>query len=103
MKKKIWVSIIAGAAAIAAAAVAIAAFIKRKSEALSDHLDYDPEEYFEADEENLGGEEEEPAQCGFECENEEGDADCENCPFAEDENEDAEADEAEAEKDEDVQ
>ena len=85
----------AGAAAIAAAAVAIAAFIKRKSEALSDHLDYDPEEYFEADEENLTNEEEEPIQCGFECENEPDEEDCENCPFAENE--------AEKEKDEDAQ
>lgn len=49
MKKGIWVSVIAGVAAVAAASVAVAAFIKRKSEALSDQLDYDPEEYFDAD------------------------------------------------------
>ena len=52
MKKGIWVSIFAAAAAVAAAAVAVTAFIKRKSEALADHLDYDPDAYFEADEED---------------------------------------------------
>ena len=51
MKKGIWLSVIAGAAAVAAASVAVAAFIKRKSEALSDQLDYDPDEYFEGEEE----------------------------------------------------
>lgn len=52
MKKGVWVSIIAAAAAIAAAAVAVTAFIKRKSEALADHLDYDPDAYFESDEDD---------------------------------------------------
>ena len=52
MKKGVWVSIFAAAAAVAAAAVAVTAFIKRKSEALADHLDYDPDAYFESDEED---------------------------------------------------
>lgn len=52
MKKGVWVSIFAAAAAIAAAAVAVTAFIKRKSEALADHLDYDPDAYFETDEDD---------------------------------------------------
>lgn len=52
MKKGVWVSIFAAAAAIAAAAVAVTAFIKRKSEALADHLDYDPDAYFESDEDD---------------------------------------------------
>lgn len=83
MKKGIWVSIIAGVAAVAAAGVAVAAFIKRKSEALSDHLDYDPEEYFEADEDSAEEAETEPAECCCECEDEEGSAECEGCIFAE--------------------
>ncbi|MBR6790793.1 MAG: hypothetical protein IKM31_08025 [Oscillospiraceae bacterium] len=64
MKKGIWLSIIAGAAAVAAASVAAAAFIKRKSEALSDQLDYDPDEYFEGEEEEVIVEitEDEPAE-----------------------------------------
>ncbi len=59
MKKGVWVSILAAAAAVAAAAIAVTAFIKRKSEALSDHLDYDPDAYFEPDDEedSLYGEE----------------------------------------------
>ena len=80
MKKGIWVSIIAGAAAVAAASVAVAAFIKRKSEALSDQLDYDPEEYFDDDEEEIIIEitEDEPAET---CECAECDAeDCSACP-----------------------
>ena len=52
MKKGVWVSIFAAVAAVAAAAVAVTAFIKRKSEALADHLDYDPDAYFESDEED---------------------------------------------------
>jgi len=101
MKKGIWVSIIAGVAAVAAAGVAVAAFIKRKSEALSDHLDYDPEEYFEAEED--GAEETEaetaPAECCCECEDEEGSADCEGCVFAEEPGEPASEDEEKEETD----
>lgn len=52
MKKGVWVSIFAAAAAVAAAAVAVTAFIKRKSEALADHLDYDPDAYFETDDDD---------------------------------------------------
>ena len=82
MKKGIWVSIIAGAAAVAAASVAVAAFIKRKSEALSDQLDYDPEEYFEGEEEEMvieiigdENDKEEVCECA-ECTAE----DCSACP-----------------------
>ena len=50
MKKRFWVSLLAGTAAVAAAAVAVTAFIRKKSKALSEHLDYDPDEYFENDE-----------------------------------------------------
>lgn len=49
MKKGGWVSAFAAAAGIAAAAVAVTAFIKRKSEALVGQLDYDPDVYFESD------------------------------------------------------
>lgn len=106
MKKGIWVSVIAGAAAVAAAAVAVGAFLKRKSEALSDHLDYDPEEYFEADDELNGDsaaeeaageetpEEEEPVSCCCECESEEGSADCESCAYSEADTEEADEDKA---------
>lgn len=62
MKKGVWVSIIAAAAAIAAAAVAVTAFIKRKSEALADHLDYDPDAYFESDEDDESLYEGEPVE-----------------------------------------
>ena len=85
MKKGLWVSVIAGAAAVAAASVAVAAFIKRKSEALSDQLDYDPEEYFEGEEEELvveivPDEEDEPAEEAV-CECAECTAeDCSACP-----------------------
>ena len=113
MKKGIWVSVIAGAAAVAAAAVAVGAFLKRKSEALSDHLDYDPEEYFEADDELNGDsaeeeavgeeapeEEEEPVSCCCECESEEGSADCESSAYSEADTEEAGADEDKAPEEE---
>lgn len=92
MKKGIWVSIIAAVAAVAAAGVAVAAFIKRKSETLSDHLDYDPEEYFEADDQDEEGEE--PAECCCECESEEDAASCSDCAFVEDAAEEEPSDEA---------
>lgn len=89
MKKKgFWLTVIAAVAAIAAASVAIAAFIKRKSEALSDQLDYDPEEYFEADDDFE--EDEEPAACCCACESEEEETDCEGCVFTPEEPEEAE-------------
>ena len=47
MKKGVWLSVIAGAAAVAGAAVAVSAFLKKKSRALSDQLDYEPEDDFE--------------------------------------------------------
>ena len=55
MKKGVWVSILAGVAAIAAAAVAVTVFIRKKSKALSEHLDYDPDEYFEDEEDDEEG------------------------------------------------
>lgn len=51
---------------------------------LSDHLDYDPEEYFVADDE-LDEEAEEDAEpeegCCCECETVDEDLDCSDCPF----------------------
>lgn len=47
MKKNVWIAIIAGAAAVVAGAVAVAAYVRKKSRALAEHLDYDPDEYFE--------------------------------------------------------
>jgi hypothetical protein len=44
MKKSVWLSVIAGTAAVVGAAVAVTAYLKKKSRALSDHLDYDPDE-----------------------------------------------------------
>ena len=46
MKKNVWIAIIAGAAAVVAGAVAVAAYVRKKSRALAEHLDYDPDEYF---------------------------------------------------------
>lgn len=56
MKKNVWIAIAAGAAAVVAGAIALAAFLRKKSKALSEHLDYDPDEYFEDD-----------CECGDEC------------------------------------
>ena len=47
MKKNWWICLLAGVAVIAAAAVAVVVFIRKKSKALAEHLDYDPDEYFE--------------------------------------------------------
>ncbi len=47
MKKNVWIAIAAGAAALVAGAIALAAFLRKKSKALSEHLDYDPDDYFE--------------------------------------------------------
>lgn len=49
MKKNMWIAIAAGIAAVAAGAIAVAAYVRKKSRALSEHLDYDPDEYFEED------------------------------------------------------
>ena len=49
MKKNVWLAIAAGAADIVAGAIAVAAYVRKKSKALSEHLDYDPDEYFEDD------------------------------------------------------
>lgn len=49
MKKNVWIAIAAGIAAVAAGAIAVAAYVRKKSRALSEHLDYDPDEYFEED------------------------------------------------------
>ncbi|MGI5856935.1 MAG: hypothetical protein ACOX64_10805 [Candidatus Merdivicinus sp.] len=70
MKKGFWVSLLAGAAAIAAAAVAVTVFIRKKSKALSEHLDYDPDEYFENDEDG-------ECCCGQCCEGEDSECCCE--------------------------
>lgn len=56
MKKNVWIAIAAGAAAVVAGAIALAAFLRKKSKALSEHLDYDPDEYFEDE-----------CECGDEC------------------------------------
>lgn len=47
MKKSVWIAIAAGVAAVAAGVIAVAAYLRKKSKALSEHLDYDPDEYFE--------------------------------------------------------
>ncbi len=47
MKKNVWIAIAAGVAAVVAGAIAVATYLRKKSKALSEHLDYDPDEYFE--------------------------------------------------------
>ena len=55
MKKSFWISLIAGVAAVAAVAVAIAALIRRKTEAIAQELDFErDDDYFD-----LSGEQEE--------------------------------------------
>ena len=44
MKKKGLLSILAAGAAVAVAAVAATTYIKKKSEAITDYLDYEPED-----------------------------------------------------------
>ena len=66
MKKGFWVSLLAGAAAIAAAAIAVTAFVRKKSKALSEHLDYDPDDYFENDDECCDCCGEDDCCCSFE-------------------------------------
>ena len=56
MKKNVWIAIPAGAAAVVAGAIALAAFLRKKSKALSEHLDYDHDENFEDE-----------CECGDEC------------------------------------
>ena len=75
MKKNWWLCLIAGVALIAAAAVAVALFVRKKSKALAEHLDYDPDDYFEeGDEDSCEFSCEECGECcccGEECEEEE--------------------------------
>ena len=48
MKKSFWISLIAGMAAVAAAAVAIAALVRRKTDSIAQELDFEPDDdYFE--------------------------------------------------------
>lgn len=52
MKKSFWISLVAGIAAVAAAAVAIAALVRRKTESIAQELDFEPDDdYFEIAEE----------------------------------------------------
>ena len=52
MKKSFWISLIAGVAAVAAVAVAIAALIRRKTEAIAQELDFEPDDdYFDISDE----------------------------------------------------
>lgn len=66
MKKGFWISLIAGVAAVAAVAVAIAALIRRKTDAIAQELDFEPDDYFD-----LSDEEEEAAEEAAEMELEE--------------------------------
>jgi len=48
MKKGFWISLIAGTAAVAGAAVAVAALIRNKTEMIAEELDFEPDDdYFE--------------------------------------------------------
>ena len=44
MKKKGLISILAAGAAVAVAAIAATAYLKKKSESIADYLDYEPED-----------------------------------------------------------
>lgn len=64
MKKGFWISLIAGVAAVAAVAVAIAALIRRKTDAIAQELDFEPDDnYFDLSDEEDEDEQmmEEPA------------------------------------------
>ena len=63
MKKGFWISLIAGIAAVAAVAVAVAALIRRKTNAIAQELDFEPDDdYFDpADNEDEFEEEAEEA------------------------------------------
>ncbi len=53
MKKGFWISLIAGVAAVSAVAVAIAALIRRKTEAIAQELDFEPDDdYFDLSDED---------------------------------------------------
>ena len=53
MKKGFWISLIAGVAAVAAVAVAIAALIRRKTDAIAQELDFEPDDnYFDLSDED---------------------------------------------------
>lgn len=48
MKKSFWISLVAGIAAVAAAAIAIAALVRKKTESIAQELDFEPDDdYFE--------------------------------------------------------
>ena len=58
MKKGFWISLIAGVAAVAAVAVAIAALIRRKTDAIAQELDFEPDDnYFDLSDEDEDAEE----------------------------------------------
>ena len=58
MKKGFWISLIAGVAAVAAVAVAIAALIRRKTDAIAQDLDFEPDaNYFDLSDEDEDAEE----------------------------------------------
>ena len=46
-KRKVWIAVAAVLAAIVGAAVAIAAFFKKKAKAIGDQLDYDASVYYD--------------------------------------------------------
>ena len=67
MKKGFWISLIAGIAAVAAVAVAVAALIRRKTNAIAQELDFEPDDdYFDPadDEDEFEEEAEEAAEGG---------------------------------------
>lgn len=58
MKKGFWISLIAGVAAVAAVAVAIAALIRGKTDAIAQELDFEPDDnYFDLSDEDEDTEE----------------------------------------------
>ena len=56
-KRKVWIAVAAALAAIVGAAVAVAAFFKKKAKAIGDQLDYDASVYYD-DEDGLAESEE---------------------------------------------
>lgn len=56
-KRKVWIAVAAALAAIVGAAVAVAAFFKKKAKAIGDQLDYDTSVYYD-DEDGLAESEE---------------------------------------------
>jgi flagellar basal body-associated protein FliL len=71
MKKSFWISLIAGIAAVAAAAIAIAALVRRKTEAIAQELDFEPDDdYFEVADDEEESDEGYGEDC-YSCESEE--------------------------------